>query len=111
MRPIKEMKLKVHVDREGEDGFSGYLNVGPKNRPRIIVSWGGGWEHASVSYPNRTPTWGEMCRAKEAFWLDDETVIQYHPTDEEYRQVHPYCLHLWRSLDDEMPVPPPRFVA
>jgi len=28
---------------------------------RVIASDGIGWEHVSVSVPNRTPPWREMC--------------------------------------------------
>lgn len=31
----------------------------------VIVSCGGGWDHVSVSFKNRTPTWKEMCAAKD----------------------------------------------
>lgn len=54
------------------------------------------WEHVSVSRINRTPTWNEMCRIKELFWDDDETVVQFHPKKSEYVNRHPYCLHLWK---------------
>ena len=45
----------------------------------VCVSDGGGWDHISVSLPNRTPTWKEMCFIKDLFFEPEETVIQYHP--------------------------------
>ena len=57
------------------------------------------WEHVSVSLPNRCPTWAEMCFVKALFWEDHEAVIQFHPPQSEYVNVHPYCLHLWRHKD------------
>lgn len=68
-----------------------------------------GWEHVSVTINNRnrTPTWEQMCMIKELFWKDpDDCVIQYHPAVSEYVNNHPYCLHLWRPISDEIPRPP-----
>lgn len=67
---------------------------------------GRGWEHVSVSHPSRCPTWEEMCKVKEMFWRDDETVVQFHPRKERYYNVHPYCLHLWKMADTEYVLPP-----
>lgn len=54
------------------------------------------WEHVSVSFPHRCPTWEEMALVKRAFWRDDETVVEFHPARSEYVNVHPFCLHLWK---------------
>lgn len=72
----------------------------------VIASSGEGWEHVSVSRPKRPPNWAEMCRVKELFFEDDETVVQYHVPPEDHVNCHPYCLHLWRPLDAELPRPP-----
>lgn len=65
-----------------------------------------GWEHVSVSLPDRCPTWAEMCRIKELFWDDEDTVVQFHPPRSQYVNNHPYCLHLWRPLHAAIPLPP-----
>ena len=65
------------------------------------------WEHVSVSLPHRCPTWLEMCAVKELFWADDETVIQLHVPKARWISYHPYCLHLWRNVRVEQPLPPP----
>lgn len=111
MRSISQMKLQVDIDEEGEDGFSGYLARASRERMRIVVSWGEGWEHVSVSWQQKCPVWGEMVRVKQLFWEPHETVVQYHPAASEYRNLHPYCLHLWRPTDAELPVPPAAFIA
>jgi hypothetical protein len=80
-------------------------------RLTIIVSDGMGWEHASVSAPGRTPTWDEMQWVKEQFWEPEDVVMQLHPPESEYVNCHPYCLHLWRPLLSEIPVPPSVFVG
>lgn len=77
----------------------------------IVFSDGGGWDHVSVTvdWP-RCPTWEEMCEVKEMFFYPDECVVQYHPPSSRYRNLHPYCLHLWRPQGAEVPMPPVAFV-
>jgi hypothetical protein len=72
---------------------------------RCVVSDGGGWEHVSVSLPHRTPTWGEMCFFKGIFWDAEECVVQFHPPASEYVNCHPFCLHLWKPTENQMPAP------
>lgn len=73
---------------------------------KIIASKGMGWDHVSVSLPNRCPTWPHMAMVKNLFFEDEETVIQIHPPKSEYVNYHPYCLHLWRPLNEIQPSPP-----
>lgn len=78
----------------------------------VIASSGGGWEHVSVD-PNskkRCPTWDEMCAIKDMFFDEEEVVMQLHPAKSEYVNIHPYCLHLWRPLEREIPLLPVKFV-
>lgn len=65
-----------------------------------------GWEHVSISLPDRCPTWEEMSKVKDLFWRDDETVIQIHPPKDQHVNNHPFCLHLWRNTRAEQPMPP-----
>lgn len=62
----------------------------------IRVSDGGGWDHVSISRPDRCPTWEEMDRIKRRIFRDEEVVMQLHVTGDNKVNVHPYCLHLWR---------------
>lgn len=80
---------------------------------RIIMSTGGGWDHVSVSPPRlaRTPTWEEMQWVKEQFFKPEEAVMQLHPPASDYRNLHPYCLHLWRPQHQAIPLPPGIMVA
>lgn len=75
-----------------------------------IASDGDGWEHVSVSLPRRCPTWGEMCHIKSIFWDADDVVMQLHPREREYVNVHQFCLHLWRPTTAVIPTPPQNFV-
>lgn len=77
-----------------------------RQHPRVIASDEGGWEHVSVSFKYRTPTWEEMCAIKDLFWDGDDCVVQYHPPEDAYVNNHPYCLHLWKPRGVPMPMPP-----
>ncbi len=93
-------------------GFNGCFYVPRQGQIlRCIVSDGSGWEHVSVSTSTRCPTWEEMCYIKDLFWKEDERVVQYHPPKEEYVNNHKFCLHLWRSTEQEFPFPPKVFVG
>lgn len=72
----------------------------------IIASAGAGWEHVSVSRKKRCPNWVEMSHIKALFFRDDETVVEYHVPKAEHINNHPYCLHLWRPKDVDLPRPP-----
>jgi len=76
------------------------------------------WEHVSVTVRNRhgvqlqrCPTWQQMCRVKDLFWGDDDTVMQLHPPKCDYVNQHHFCLHLWRPVNEEIPRPPAIFVG
>lgn len=73
---------------------------------RVIASNGMGWEHVSVSRRDRCPTWEEMCQVKALFWGDDDCVVQYHPPRSQYVNNHQNCLHMWRPVGIDMPMPP-----
>lgn len=65
-----------------------------------------GWEHVSVSLPDRCPTWREMSLIKSLFWDPSDCVVQYHPPEADYVNNHSFCLHLWRPTGVELPRPP-----
>ena len=114
MKSLKEiMESKgLAIEDKGLDGLCGffYVNGIHKKPMAFVASWGGGWEHVSVSFSGRTPTWEEMCKVKDTFWNDNECVIQYHPAKSEYVNNHPYCLHLWKKIGSEFETPPKAFV-
>ena len=87
----------------GKDGFAANNKT-----TRIVFSWGGGWEHVSVSlFEQRTPTWTEMCEVKDMLWNKDETCVQYHPAEKDYINNHEYCLHIWKPTGRiHLPTPP-----
>lgn len=77
----------------------------------VLASSGGGWDHVSVSTPVRCPTWEEMETIKRMFFREDECAMQLHPPLNQYRNCHPFCLHIWKPLYQEIPLPPLEFVA
>lgn len=102
--------INAKITGIGGDGMSGIarmLNDKEKGDTfRFVFSWGMGWEHLSVSLPDRCPTWGEMCTFKEIFWLDSEWCVQFHPSKSEYVNNHDYCLHIWKPKKKYLPTPP-----
>lgn len=114
MRKIEKIKNnnRLMIVQERSDGLAAYL-VHPRYKLHavgIIASWGGGWEHVSVSLKNRCPTWEEMCVVKDIFWEESECVVEFHPPKSEYVDIHPYCLHLWKKIGAEYELPPKEFV-
>ncbi len=87
------------------------MALGRKRNAVIIASDREGWEHVSVSYPDRTPTWNEMCLVKDIFWDVDDCIVQYHPPKNEYVNNHKFCLHLWRPTNMDIPRPSKHMVG
>src|SRR5580765_948730 len=121
MKHIVHEKLEAGRVRQGEwrspvgKIWGAFFIMGPSGRQLKIISSGidyeYGWEHVSVSIEGRTPNWEEMCWVKNLFWDEDECVVQYHPAKKHYVNHHPFCLHLWRPIAGELPVPPPILVG
>ena len=112
-------KYRVKVGSHGSQddiGNNGLFHFGEKFnnklvRFRVIASDGGDWEHVSVTLrnvggPDRLPTWTEMCFVKDIFWDKSDCVVQYHPPETDYVNYSPYCLHMWRPINQECPRPP-----
>lgn len=113
MKTLDELKATPHltIHQTGHDGGQGEITFHNWSGS-VIWSFGGGWDHVSVSpYKHRiTPSWDDMCRVKDMFFRDDEVVVQYHPAKSEYVNKMPNCLHLWRPQNVELPTPPTIFV-
>lgn len=97
---------------EPGDDFGAFRLFNPSGREMAVIASSGDpslgidWEHVSVSLTNRCPTWEEMCWVKSLFWDDEEAVLQLHPPRSRWINNHPYCLHLWRPKNQEIPLPP-----
>jgi len=88
----------------------------------IIASDGEQWEHVSVhvveririglkiTFKTETPLWSEMCYIKSLFWDSDDVVMQLHPAEKDYVNIHEDVLHLWRPVKEIIPLPPKEMV-
>jgi hypothetical protein len=65
-----------------------------------------GWDHVSVSRGTRCPNWPELEHVRKLFFKDDEVVMQLHLPAKDNINMHPFCLHLWRPQNVEIPLPP-----
>lgn len=111
MKEISEIRKdkRLLIASNAEDGISGFITIRGQNFV-FVCSWGGGWDHVSVSHRNRCPSWNEMCEVKDMFFRKDECCVEYHPSEKDYVNVHPYCLHIWKPQNREIPKPPKIFV-
>lgn len=51
-----------------------------------------------------------MAAVKDMFFKPDEMAVEYHPAESDYVNLHPFCLHIWRSQTETMPKPPKIYV-
>lgn len=109
--PERFRDLKYSHAKAGSNGLFWIPAQKGNHTLKVIISDGGGWDHVSVSLPNRCPNWPEMCFIKDLFFEPDETALQFHPAVEHYVNNHPYCLHIWRSQTDVVDLPPSEFVG
>lgn len=118
MRTLDEIIKQPHIcltdvmrDKDGNAlaAFGWVEYPDKKFRGSLVVGFNeDGMEHVSVSsYKKRQlPDWDIMCRLKDAFWQDEEMVVQIHPKKSEY--LHGVgtiggdklenVLHLWRPV-------------
>lgn len=101
---------RITGSETGDDGGRGWVLCLDRKHPNhlavVVWSTGGGWDHVSVSWRKRCPTWEEMCEIKKIFFHPEEICVEYHPPESEYVNQHPYCLHMWRYQQPGMPMPP-----
>lgn len=122
---VNQFRVRSGPIASGDEiGMCGAFQIPLKGRAQAVVVSSNGapyteWEHVSVHvrYRNtkgkwieRTPTWEEMSQIKKLFWDNDETVMQLHVPASDHINVHNHCLHLWKPLNAEIPVPPKALV-
>lgn len=111
MKTISEIKEtpRLQIVSENWDGGMGYAYLASSKKPApaaVVFSWVGGWDHVSVSFRNRCPSWKEMCEVKRMFFHDDEAAFELHPIASEYVNQSPCCLHIWKPRKEAIPTPP-----
>lgn len=113
MKSIEQLNLNSRImfeDITVNGGAAWVAHPLEKHLILVVFSFGGGWDHVSASYKHRCPTWDEMCFVKDLFFHDNECVVQYHPPKADYKNIHPFCLHLWRPQEDVI-VRPPQYMV
>jgi hypothetical protein len=60
------------------------------------------WWHVSCAYPDRLPRWSDLREVKDLFIGKEKKAVQVLPAESEYVNIHPYCLHLWHCLDEDV---------
>ena len=101
------------------DGCNGMFIIPHSKRRSLacLASDGLGWEHVSVTltFDNKplakSPSGQDMVNVKAIFWEENDVVGQYHPPASAYVNSHPYCLHLWRPVNTNWPVPDPWLIG
>ena len=105
-------EYRLSLFGEYGDDYNGMFELKIKGENyRIVVSNGEGWEHVSISHKHKIPSWKVMCILKDMFFEEDEVVMQLHPKKSDHINLHPNCLHLWRPLNAEIPLPPKEMVG
>lgn len=106
LNEFRDVNLEKEIFGTRGDSENGVFRLNYKCLPYfIIASTGDGWEHVSISTHNQTPSWKLMCKIKNMFFNEDEIVVQYHPREKDYINIHEHCLHLWRPLNEKLPLP------
>jgi len=86
------------------DGWGMMFTLGPL---LVGLSSGGlGWDHVSVSRKDRVPRYEEMVKIKRICFKPNEWAMELHAPPSKHISCHPYCLHLWRPLNADIPTPP-----
>lgn len=60
------------------------------------------WLHVSVSRRNRLPSWEDLRQVKDVWIGQDRVAVQVLPRARDYVNIHPFCLHLWCCLDEDV---------
>lgn len=94
----------------GDDQAGRFMLRRNGTRLLVIATVGDGWEHVSVSTATRCPTWEEMSWIATRFF-GDEPAMQLHVSSEDRVNYHPFCLHWWRPIGREIPLPSSIFVG
>jgi len=110
---VRNERVLAIYGNYGDGAVGAFELSSPRTGTRlfIVASSRLGWDHVSVSLPNRCPNWFEMELVKRAFFLEHEVAMQLHVPAADHISVHPNCLHLWRPHDAAIPLPPKDMVA
>lgn len=71
----------------------------PRRKLKVIHTIDADRHHLSISQVHRYPSWDEVYEARYRFLPGDIYVMQALPPKDIYVNQHPYCFHLWQSLE------------
>lgn len=118
MKPLCDIKYGVRLlDAErqlwglagaDDSGIFAFLMSGEE--AHVIASCGDEWDHVSVSFQHRTPSWAEMEHIKRLFFHPHETAMQLHVPPKHHINCNPNVLHMWRPHNAAIPMPPKEMV-
>lgn len=57
------------------------------------------WIHASMTRPDRVPSYADMCLLHRAVWGDTGYSYEVHPPRSQHVNIHEHALHLWGRAD------------
>ena len=91
----KVSKLKIEV-----------RSIKQSDKALVMLTKVAGWEHLSVSFKNKIPSWECMQEMKELCFYDTEECFQLHPKADDYINNSEYTLHIWRPVEGMKQIPP-----
>ncbi len=65
----------------------------------VIVTKDAGLYHLSISRKDRLPSYDELKSARYQFLPDVPYMVQIFPPEEDFVNLHDFCLHLWEPKD------------
>lgn len=105
MTEIEKQSAFIKMIQLGADGAAFVYRYDSRDYS-VIASYGGDWDHVSVTSGKRTPSWDVMANIKDIFFKPEEVAMQLHPAQSNYVNFDEHCLHIWRPQHDSIPLPP-----
>jgi hypothetical protein len=105
----EDVFLIVQPDGWHESGAFATVNgrkfFNEKARIQVMVSYtrerdGRRWVHLSVSRPSRLPSYQDLKECRKLFLGTVRTALQLFVHEDEHVNDHPFCLHLWMTVDE-----------
>lgn len=95
--------------RPTEHGPDGWRMLSITGRASVVISCaefdGVEWIHASMTGPDRVPTYDEMRLLHRAVWGDGGYAYEIHAPKTQHVNIHEHALHLWGRRDGRPVLP------
>ena len=86
LNALNKYRIVLPIPGGEGDAGNGLFQFGPC---RVVASNQDGWDHVSVSLPNRCPTWSEMESVRNMFFTEDAVVMQLSVARSDHINLHP----------------------